>query len=61
MVVSVSDDTDDTDDTPNVAAMVEWSERYVYCDNEHVDDVSNCDHIRALQSNVRRPRERDDP
>ena len=49
-----------TDDIPNVAAMVEESERYVYCDNEHFYEVTNCDHTRALQSNIRRPRERED-
>ena len=49
-----------TDDTPNVAAMVAESERNVYCDNEHFDDVRNCDHIRSLQSNIQSPRERDD-
>ena len=49
-----------TDGTPYVAAMVEESERYVCCDNEHFYDVRKCDHTRALQSNVRRPRERED-
>ena len=28
-----------TDGTPNVAAMVEESERYVYCDNDYFDEV----------------------
>ena len=32
-----------TDDTPNVAAMIEDPDRYVYCDNVHFDDVRNCE------------------
>ena len=46
--------------TDDVAAMVEWSARYVYCDNEHFDDDRNCDHIKDLQSNIRISRERED-
>ena len=48
-----------TDDIPGVAPMVEESERgiYIYCDNEHFDDVGNCHHIRDIQSNIRISRE----
>ena len=42
------------DDILDVAAMVEESDMDAYCDNEHFDDVGNCDHIRDLQSNIRR-------
>ena len=40
--------------------MVEQSERDVYYDNEHYDNVRNCDHIRGVQSNIQRYRERGD-
>ena len=46
--------------TDDVTPMVEGSARYVYCDNEHFDDVRNCDNIKYLQSNIRISRERDD-
>ena len=34
---------------PEVAAMVEESERDVHCANEQFDDVINCDHIMTWQ------------
>ena len=43
---------------PNVATMVEESERCVCCDNEHFDDVINCDHIRYIHSNIQEDREK---